>query len=50
MFTMNAAQNIKIWNMYLQFGEGCIQQVLPEIKRFFQVQIYIEVIKKKYFG
>ena len=29
---MNAAQGIKILNMYLSFGRGCIQKVFPEIK------------------
>ena len=29
---MNAAQDIKILNMYLQFGEGYIQKIFFEIK------------------
>ena len=29
---MNTARDIKILNMYLQFGRGCIQKVFPEIK------------------
>ena len=30
--TMNAAQDKKMLNTYLQFGRGCIQEVFPKIK------------------
>ena len=29
---MNAAQNIKILNIYLYLGRRCIQKIFPEIK------------------
>ena len=32
MLAMNGAQDIKILNMYLQFGRRCIEKVFPEIK------------------
>ena len=35
--TTNAAQDIKILNMYLQFGGGCIQKILPEIRNYKEI-------------
>ena len=31
--TINAAQDIKILNMYLFFGGGCMQKIFPEMKK-----------------
>ena len=43
---MNAAQDMKVLNMYLQFGGGCIQKIFPKIKSLAKYK-YVSNLQRK---
>ena len=44
--TMNAAQDIKILNIYLSFGRGCIQKMFAETKSLAKYKLISNLQRK----